>query len=294
MKVFLSWSGDLSRAIACSFRDWLPSVIQSVKPYVSSEDIDKGTRWSTDIAQELEESSFGILCITKENINAPWINFEAGALSKTIDKARVSPFLFDVKRSEVQGPLLQFQSTIYDKGDIGKLVLSINNFLLDDDRLVESRLDKAFQVWWPQLDRQLTELRDNAPQTSEMDAGKQPADAAILEELLELARNQQKLLRSPEALLPPDYLSHVLRDMTGRSGAQEVPVEAVDELVTLYLRMRDLMKSAEDMDVPDEERSMILERMGLALTTLLRSVQQRPRKAPVGIPKWGADHPSQA
>ena len=82
MKVFLSWSGDLSHRIACEFRDWLPCVLQYAKPYVSSQDIDKGARWTTDIAKELHESAYGILCITRENIEAPWINFEAGALSK--------------------------------------------------------------------------------------------------------------------------------------------------------------------------------------------------------------------
>ena len=100
MKVFISWSGNKSHKVALLFREWLPSVIQSVVPYVSSEDIDKGARWSTDIAKELEDSTFGILCVTKENLNAPWLSFEAGALSKTMDKSFVTPFLFDIKRSE--------------------------------------------------------------------------------------------------------------------------------------------------------------------------------------------------
>ena len=91
MKIFISWSGDTSHKVATILRDWLPSVIQSVEPYVSSEDIDKGTRWATDIAGELDQSAFGVLCVTKDNMNAPWLNFEAGALDKSVDKIKVCP-----------------------------------------------------------------------------------------------------------------------------------------------------------------------------------------------------------
>ena len=77
MKVFISWSGNKSHMVVLVFRDWLPSVIQSIEPYVSFEDIDKGARWSTDIANEPEDSTFGIFCVTKENLEAPWLSFEA-------------------------------------------------------------------------------------------------------------------------------------------------------------------------------------------------------------------------
>ena len=73
VKVFISWSGDTSLKVAQLLRDWLPYVINAIEPYVSSEDIDKGARWSTDIAKELEDSTFGILCVTRDNLNAPWL-----------------------------------------------------------------------------------------------------------------------------------------------------------------------------------------------------------------------------
>jgi len=250
MKVFLSWSGDLSLKAACAFRDWLPSVIQSVKPYVSSEDIDKGARWSTDIAEELEESSFGVICVTQDNMEAPWVNFEAGALSKTFGKSRVVPFLFNVKRSELQGPLLQFQSAIYEKDDIHKLVMSLNGSLPDTEQLEEARLAKVFEVWWPELKRQLDSLpREQAGQT-EGETESQPGPSnAILEELLELARNQQKLLRSPSEVLPAPYLAEVIREsIPGGLSADKGIADAIRYASRYLSRLEDTMAELREND----------------------------------------------
>lgn len=210
MKIFLSWSGKLSHEIACIFRDWLPSVIQSVKPYVSSEDIDKGTRWSSDIAGELEVSNYGIILVTKDNLNAQWINFEAGALSKSLDKANVSPFLFDIKRSEVQGPLLQFQSTIFEKEDIFKLLQSVNNRLEEEKKLENLQLSKAFEVWWSELETKLNTLKEhNSEKPEKAKEAKENTQSEILEEILELVRTQQRTLSSPEVLLPTTHLKRI-------------------------------------------------------------------------------------
>jgi len=99
MKVFISWSGPISREVAVALRDWLPSVIQAVEPYVSSEDIDPGVRWGVDIAGQLDDTEFGVLCVTRNNVTAPWLNFEAGALSKSVERSRVVPFLIDLSPS---------------------------------------------------------------------------------------------------------------------------------------------------------------------------------------------------
>lgn len=198
MKVFISWSGTKSHKVALVFREWLPSVIQSIEPYVSSEDIDKGARWSTDIAKELENSTFGILCVTKENLNAPWLSFEAGALSKTIDKSFVTPFLIDIKRSEVNGPILQFQSTVFEKEDIKKLIQTLNK-ACGENGISELMLERAFDVWYPSLKDSLDELNNLCEEkqeeiTAEVDEYVSP----IIEEILELSRDNQKLLRNSD------------------------------------------------------------------------------------------------
>ena len=198
MKVFISWSGEKSHQVALVFREWLPSVIQSIDPYVSSEDIDKGARWSSDIAKELEDSTFGILCVTKENITAPWLSFEAGALSKTMDKSFVTPFLFDLKRSEVNGPILQFQSTIFEKEDIKKMVQTLNK-ACGENKITDSMLDKAFDVWYPSLEEALQTI-SACEQESCSTNETLPIDPtpSIMEEILNLSRDNQKLLRNPD------------------------------------------------------------------------------------------------
>ncbi len=87
MRIFISWSGDLSKNIAEIFRQWIPGVIQAAKPYYSPDDITKGTRWSSEISKELDASKIGIICLTKDNLDSSWIMFEAGALSKNIEKS---------------------------------------------------------------------------------------------------------------------------------------------------------------------------------------------------------------
>ena len=204
MKVFISWSGSTSLKVAQLLREWLPFIINSIEPYVSSEDIDKGARWSTDIAKELEDSTFGILCVTKDNLEAPWLSFEAGALSKTMEKSFVTPFLFDIKRSEVKGPILQFQSTIFDKDDIKKMVKTLNK-ACGEAGIPEARLDKSFDVWYPTLEAELNQLKKTATSVKTDAESKNTMHTSdILEEILELSRDNQKLLKSPDEKLHDD------------------------------------------------------------------------------------------
>lgn len=228
MKVFLSWSGTRSHKVALVFRDWLPSVIQEIVPYVSSEDIDKGARWSTDIAKELSDSTFGILCVTRENLNAPWLTFEAGALSKTMDKSFVSPFLFDIKRSEVNGPILQFQSTIFEKDDLKKLVTTLNK-ACDKDGLSVERLNKAFDVWYPTLEEELNKLKGAEIQQHDPDAAHEiqsPRAQEILEEILELSRINQKLIRNPDGSLGSNLeeIANMMRMLIDRTERPDDPM----------------------------------------------------------------------
>ena len=66
-------------------------------------------------ATELENSTFGILCVTKDNINAPWLSFEAGALSKTMDKSFVSPFCLILRGQKLTDLFYNFNQLYFKK-----------------------------------------------------------------------------------------------------------------------------------------------------------------------------------
>jgi hypothetical protein len=187
MTVFISWSGISSKEIAEILKDWLPNVIQKIEPWLSTENIDKGSIWNTHILKELNKCFFGIICLTKENINAPWLLFEAGALSKSIDISRVCPFLFRIKPTDITGPLAQFQSTIIEKGDKLKLIKSINN-AMGNDGLEENKLEKAFNIWWPEFENRIAKI---TPEDS-LGENKKRTDRDILEEILTISREQAK------------------------------------------------------------------------------------------------------
>ena len=91
--------------MATLLREWIPSVLQSVEPFISSESIDKGSRWGAELSSALEVSTFGIVCLTRENVASPWVTFEAGALSRGIEKGNVCPLLIDLAPADLIGPL---------------------------------------------------------------------------------------------------------------------------------------------------------------------------------------------
>jgi hypothetical protein len=160
-KVFLTWSGERSNAVARALREWLPLVIQDLHPWMSESDVEKGTRWSTEVAQQLQEAKVGIICLTAENLDEPWINFEAGALSKLTD-SYVCTYLFELSPGQVKDPLAQFQATKSEK-----------------------QLETSFDKWWPDLEarfRQASSMpnKDKRPKRSADD---------MLEEVLQISRD---------------------------------------------------------------------------------------------------------
>jgi len=192
MKVFISWSGALSRKLAEAFRNWLPGVLQSVQPYFTPDDIEKGARWEAEIAGELETSEVGVFCLTRESLSSLWIAFEAGAISRRVGKSRVCPILFGIDATDVEGPLVQFQATPFTEPEMRKLLGTIN--AATETPLEKTVIDRIFDKWWTDLEGEVATIRDAHREPEGEEAR---SDRELLEELLTLTR--QMASRPPSA-----------------------------------------------------------------------------------------------
>lgn len=156
MKIFISWSGERSQALAQALHEWLPLVLHFVQPWLSQSDIAAGERWGVEVAKELEGSNFGIICVTRDNINAPWILFEAGALAKLMQEGRVIPLLLDVEFKDISGPLAQFQAKKMEKVGLSDVVSSVNR--IAQQPVPEDRATKLFESLWPEFEKRVAEI----------------------------------------------------------------------------------------------------------------------------------------
>lgn len=185
MRIFISWSGIRSRGYADKLNNLIQNILDPIDTFFSPSDITPGSRSNTEISKYLESSNFCILCLTKENFQAPWIMFEAGAISKVYEESSVCPLLFEGKISDLVGPLQQFQSSIFSKNEVSSLLVRINELMPAENQLTETTLNNRFEKFWPDLEKEVEDVSG-----TETDVNDAPArtERELLEEILTLAR----------------------------------------------------------------------------------------------------------
>lgn len=159
VKIFLSWSGDISRQAASLWRDWLPIVLNACDPWMSEDDVDKGAQWLSEISNHLKDSFIAILFLTPENVHSDWLHFEAGAVAKNKSATLVCTYLMGITKSELAHPLSMFQATSPTKDDTFKLISAINKNL-GSMKLSESQCRTSFESRWNDLSHKLHKLED--------------------------------------------------------------------------------------------------------------------------------------
>lgn len=229
MEIFVSWSGQRSRAVAELLKKWIKMVLQGTEPWVSTQDLESGSLWVSDLNQQLSVSATGIVCITQENKTAPWIHFEAGALAKGLTKARVCTFLIDLKPEDIANPLGQFNHTLPTRDSMWKLVKSFNQRLKGPSHLEESVLAQLFALFWPKFEEEFRQVLEANKSTAQ---AKARTSESYLIEVLENTRALSQRVNAIEARLEParsssanEYATTIL----GKALERKLRVEEVVE-----------------------------------------------------------------
>jgi hypothetical protein len=201
-RVFIGWSGSQSKAVAEVLHSCFPRVIQAIQPFMSELDIPSGARWQSTLDDELKTADFGIVCLTPENLSAPWVLFESGALSALKDRA-VCPYLFRLGSAQVQGPLTVFQNNAATKAGTLKLVRDLNELL--ENPVEPGVLSDTFARWWNELETALNGI----PESTARRPAPRP-EGQMLEELLLLVRDLTRRRSFPFRTLPTGPIARSL------------------------------------------------------------------------------------
>lgn len=193
MKVFISWSGEKSREMAEALSKWLKCVLQSCKPWMSTE-MDRGTIWFNEIANSLQDAELGIICLTKSNLNKPWILFEAGAILNSLKNTRVCTLLIDLTPADISNPLAQFNHTMAEKKGFYNLIRTLNATL--STPLEPVILKEVFNVYWPSFEEKIQQIKCIDEEKNETIEERDDKD--ILSEILYSTRSLVKRINEIE------------------------------------------------------------------------------------------------
>jgi Mor family transcriptional regulator len=240
MKIFISWSGNKSKLIAEYLKKWIEQIIQSAEPWISV-DIEKGKKWNQEISQNLEESKVGILCVTRDNINAPWMLFEAGAISKSADSF-VCTFLIDLTPTDLTGPLSIFQATKFNKEDVHKLLATINQIIHKQNgkSLSDENLKSLFDVFYPKLEEKISSISKTGIKEDDKVLR---TDRELLEESVQILRTlkQSKIAQSTDAKKLLNFYAEKYANYVGSMKYYEVGTKAHIDKFLSYIEDNPLL-----------------------------------------------------
>ena len=130
---------------------------------MSTEAISAGDRWNDVITDALDDIDFGLLFVTEENKEKPWLLFEAGALAKNVSRSKVIPIIIDASELELsRSPLFAFQHVGMTKDGVSRVMRSIYKSL-ERPIISNSVLTTCIDKWWPELDDAYKKLEKPKP-----------------------------------------------------------------------------------------------------------------------------------
>lgn len=158
--VFISWSGKRSKELARLFVLYGKDLLTNVSFYFSSDEIKGGEKQRQNIESCLNNTNFGIVFLTSTNLSSKWIYFEAGAISRTLEKHRIIPLLYDIDIEKIGEPFSAYQGFKIDKESLLKVFIDINDFQENWNKIPEQTIKNNFNRLWKDFDFDLKKVNE--------------------------------------------------------------------------------------------------------------------------------------
>src|SRR5262245_16918087 len=127
MNVLITWSGQRSCDLARVLHEWLPRVLQTAETWIEPGNLQTVADWRKELGSRLQKTRVGIVCLTPESVNSPWILHETGAL--WAHGSEVILYLLGFGPGQLTGPLAQFEAVQATIDGTQQLVRTVNSVL---------------------------------------------------------------------------------------------------------------------------------------------------------------------
>ena len=224
MKIFLSFSGDLSNKIAEATKVFLETVVPNIELFLSSVDISNGEIWQKSLINELSKCRFGLFILTRDNQDSAWIHFEAGALSKGDPANPIVPICFGFPIDELDSPIkIIYQGFSFEKKKMIELVHKINAAL--EPPIKDKNLEEYISAFWDKYEDAVNKAIEENEKEIEPEDG--------ITKVVKEVRINRTILR--------DFTSNFNNKIT-HIQLKKPPQELMDDLISLTLHYANFIR----------------------------------------------------
>lgn len=191
------------------FKSWLKENVfpdSELDIFISEEDIAYGSEWYKKIKERLIDCDLAVIFLTPDNMNASWLNFEAGAIVIGDDKRSVITFLIDVPIEAIKSPLKHYQCFDISHETIRKLIIDIREkagFGSPADAHVELIVEKHYDKLYKSIQSAKEEL----------DRKYMDASITIFPEHITSIKKNKIFIGSPMASVKEDTYEDIRKDV---------------------------------------------------------------------------------
>jgi hypothetical protein len=122
--VFISFSGERSEQLGNWLVSWIQKLLPEVTVYFSNQYPSAGGGPYIDhIHDYMSEASMAVFCVTAENMNSNWINYELGLASASPkSKSGIRILTIGVKPSDLSKPASLYYAAQFSNAEIEQLL----------------------------------------------------------------------------------------------------------------------------------------------------------------------------